>query len=95
MVERINIIKYFVNVNKSRFGPSGTVAYPNNENIVIFVNLLTRVIEGAYYMPDSCFDMNSGVTMGYRKKKKKEEIHYPVSQAVYCNQTITGKQFTG
>lgn len=72
MWERVNIIKYFENVKKSRFGPSGTVAYPNNENIVIFVNLLTRVIGGAYYMPDSCFDMNSGVTMGYQKKKKEK-----------------------
>ena len=76
MWESINIIKYFENVKKSRFGPSGTVAYPNNENIVIFVNLLTRVIGGAYYMPDSCFDMNSGVTMGYQKKKKRKKKKY-------------------
>lgn len=55
----INIRKYSRASTKANFGPSGTVAKPNNENIVIFRNLLTRVAEGAHYVPDSCFDMNS------------------------------------
>lgn len=51
-------------------------------------------------MPDSCFDAISGVKTERGKKKwvRKTSLKYDyftVSQAVYCNQTIRGEQFTG
>ena len=49
-----------------RFKPSGTAACPNNENIVIFVNLLTQVIGIPCYLSDSCFKMNF---LGQRQRK--------------------------
>lgn len=92
--------KVFRNINNSRYGPSGAEACLNNENIVIFVNLLTQVTEESIICQTAVPTGSAAVKMEEKREINLPDLsevwlHYRVSQAVYCNLTITAEQFTG
>lgn len=64
--------KVFRNINNSRYGPSGAEACLNNENIVIFVNLLTQVTEESIICQTAVPTGSAAVKM-----EEKREINLP------------------